>query len=162
MRSVQAKLTDEQQAQEALRALEHKAGSHQREPEQADPDGRESCTDDAVKLEGEILRRAGVYDDMAAKGRTLMDTYGEALGAKGIAHQIVGEPWLFDCVFAERAVVDYRGVLGGDSDLARTFNQSMRASGILKADAKLYTHAALTETDMDQIQTAIYTAAKAL
>lgn len=110
----------------------------------------------------EILRRPGVYDDMAAKGRALMDTYGEALGAKGIAHQIVGEPWLFDCVFAERAVVDYRGVLGGDSDLARTFNQSMRASGILKADAKLYTHAALTETDMDQIQTAIHTAAKAL
>lgn len=110
----------------------------------------------------EILRRPGVYDDMAAKGRTLMDAYGEALGAKGIAHQIVGEPWLFDCVFAPRAVIDYRGVLGGDADLARAFNASMRASGILKADAKIYTHAALTQTDMDQIQSAIHTAAKTL
>ena len=110
----------------------------------------------------EILRRPGVYDTMATKGRAIMDAYGEALGAKGIAHQIVGEPWLFDCVFAERAVVDYRGVLGGDADLARAFNQSMRASGILKADAKIYTHAALTDADMDQIHTAIHTAAKAL
>ncbi|MGB1157652.1 MAG: aspartate aminotransferase family protein, partial [Alphaproteobacteria bacterium] len=40
----------------------------------------------------EILRRPGVYDAMATKGRAIMDAYGEALGAKGIAHQIVGEP----------------------------------------------------------------------
>ncbi|MAV46548.1 MAG: aminotransferase class III-fold pyridoxal phosphate-dependent enzyme [Alphaproteobacteria bacterium TMED89] len=110
----------------------------------------------------EILRRDGMYDAMAAKGEVLMSTYGDALGAKGIAHQIVGEPWLFDCVFSPRAIEDYRGVLGGDGDLAKAFNASMRASGILKADAKIYTHAALTAADMDQIQSAIHTAARAL
>ena len=110
----------------------------------------------------EILRRDGTYEAMAENGRTLMAAYGEALGAKGISHQIVGEPWLFDCVFSERSVVDYRGVLGGDADLARAFNQSMRASGILKADAKIYTHAALTAEDMDRIVTAIHDAAAQL
>ena len=99
---------------------------------------------------------------MADKGRALMAAYGEALGAKGIAHQIVGEPWLFDCVFARSAVLDYRAVLRSDMGLAKAFNVSMRASGILKSDAKIYAHAALTDADMDQIVTAIHKAAKTL
>jgi len=53
-------------------------------------------------------------------------------------------------------------VLGGDADLARAFNQSMRQSGLLKADAKLYTHAALTDADMDQILGAVKKAAQSL
>lgn len=110
----------------------------------------------------EILRRPGVYDAMADKGRALMAAYGEALGAKGIAHQIVGEPWLFDCVYARSAVLDYRAVLRSDMGLAKAFNVSMRASGILKSDAKIYAHAALTDADMDQIVTAIHRAAKTL
>ena len=110
----------------------------------------------------EILRRPGMYEDMADKGQTIMNAYNEHLGAKGIAHQIVGEPWLFDCVFSERAVEDYRGVLGGNTTLAKAFNDSMRQSGILKSDAKLYTHAALTEGDMDQILSAVEKAAKSL
>ncbi|MGB1148181.1 MAG: aminotransferase class III-fold pyridoxal phosphate-dependent enzyme, partial [Alphaproteobacteria bacterium] len=110
----------------------------------------------------EILRRPGMYEDMADKGQTIMNAYNEHLGAKGIAHQIVGEPWLFDCVFSERAVEDYRGVLGGNTTLAKAFNDSMRQSGILKSDAKLYTHAALTDGDMDQILSAVEKAAKSL
>ena len=110
----------------------------------------------------EILRRPGVYDAMAAKGRAIMGAYTEHLGAAGIDHQIVGEPWLFDCVFSAHAVIDYRGVLGGDADLAKAFNRSMRQSGLLKADAKLYTHAALTDTDMDQILSAVKQAARSL
>ena len=110
----------------------------------------------------EILRRPGQYEAMADKGRAIMDAYSAHLGARGIAHQIVGEPWLFDCVFTDRAVQDYRAVLGGDASLAGAFNRSMRESGILKADAKLYTHAALTPEDMDQIVSAVETAAKSL
>lgn len=110
----------------------------------------------------EILRRPGMYEAMAAKGEVLIAAYQEALSAKGIAHQLVGEPWLFDCVFSPRAIHDYRGVLGGDADLAKAFNASMRASGILKADAKIYPHAALTEVDMDQITSAIHAAAQSL
>ena len=110
----------------------------------------------------DILRRPGMYEAMAAKGQAIMDAYAEHLSTAGIAHQIVGEPWLFDCVFSERAVTDYRGVLGGDADLARAFNQSMRQSRLLKADAKLYTHAALTDADMDQILGAVKKAAQSL
>ena len=39
---------------------------------------------------------------------------------------------------------------------------SMRQSGLLKADAKLYTHAALTDADMDQILGAVKKAAQCL
>ena len=103
-----------------------------------------------------------LYDTFVSDFKHKLNKLALAQLQVAVAHQIVGEPWLFDCVFSERAVTDYRGVLGGDADLARAFNQSMRQSGLLKADAKLYTHAALTDADMDQILGAVKKAAQSL
>ena len=88
----------------------------------------------------EILRRPGMYEAMAAKGQAIMDAYAEHLGAAGIAHQIVGEPWLFDCVFSERAVTDYRPSTGscprcGDAlDLASVKRDGVWYCGTACAD----------------------------
>ncbi|WFE90993.1 aminotransferase class III-fold pyridoxal phosphate-dependent enzyme [Roseibium porphyridii] len=110
----------------------------------------------------EILKRPGAYETIRKHGERLMAALTNALNGQGIAHQIVGDPVLFDVVFTDTPVKSYRDVLKGDADKAKVFNQSMRSSGILKPDSKLYTHLALTEADLVQTEAAMETAARAL
>lgn len=110
----------------------------------------------------EILKRPGAYETIRKHGERLMAALTNALNGQGIAHQIVGDPVLFDVVFTDTPVKNYRDVLKGDADKAKVFNQSMRSSGILKPDSKLYTHLALTEADLVQTEVAMETAARAL
>jgi len=110
----------------------------------------------------EILKRPGAYDMIRGHGERLMAAFAASLNGQGIAHQIVGDPVLFDVVFSDAPVKNYRDVLKGDAAKAKVFNQSLRASGILKPDSKLYTHLALTEADLQQTEAALETAAKAV
>ncbi|WP_298822015.1 aminotransferase class III-fold pyridoxal phosphate-dependent enzyme [uncultured Roseibium sp.] len=110
----------------------------------------------------EILKRPGAYEILKQHGERLMAALANALDGQGIAHQIVGDPVLFDVVFTDAPVKNYRDVLKGDAMKAKVFNQSMRSSGILKPDSKLYTHLALTEADLVQTEAAMETAARAL
>ena len=81
----------------------------------------------------EILRRPGTYERLFATGRTLMSALRGLLQRAGIAAQVIGEPPLFDVVFTDEDIRDYRGVLRGDASLLRRFNAKLRARGILKA-----------------------------
>ena len=45
---------------------------------------------------------------------------------------------------------------------SKKFNQIVREHGILKADAKLYTHLALTEEDLQRTENAFKNAAEAI
>ncbi|MBO6895472.1 MAG: aminotransferase class III-fold pyridoxal phosphate-dependent enzyme [Roseibium sp.] len=110
----------------------------------------------------EILKRPGAYDTIRGHGERLMAAFANALNSQGVAHQIVGDPVLFDVVFTENPVKNYRDVLKGDAAKAKVFNQSLRESGILKPDSKLYTHLALTEADLTQTEEALDRAARAL
>lgn len=107
----------------------------------------------------EILKRPGSYEQLRAKGQRLMDSFSTHLDGFGIPHQIVGDPVLYDVVFTEKPVRDYRDVLKGDARKATVFNQSLRASGILKPDSKLYASLALTDADIDETDAAIAKAA---
>lgn len=110
----------------------------------------------------EILKRPGVYDTIKGHGARLMAAFAKSLNNEGIAHQLVGDPVLFDVVFTDAPVKNYRDVLKGDAAKAKVFNQSLRASGILKPDSKLYAHLALTEADLQQTEAALEAAAKAV
>lgn len=110
----------------------------------------------------EILKRPGVYDTIKGHGARLMAAFAKSLNNEGIAHQLVGDPVLFDVVFTDAPVKNYRDVLKGDAAKAKVFNQSLRASGILKPDSKLYAHLALAEADLQQTESALETAAKAV
>ena len=76
----------------------------------------------------------------------------DPLTEHGIAHQIVGDPVLFDVIFTADPVLNYRDMKKADAAKANIFNAAVREKGILKPGAKLYPHLALTEADM--IQTA--------
>ena len=108
----------------------------------------------------EVLRRDGAYDTIIGHGERLMAAAKNSLDHHGIAHRIVGDPVLFDIVFTDQDVLDYRGTKMNDAKKASAYNASLRASGILKPAAKMYPHLALTEADLQQTEEALVTAAE--
>ena len=110
----------------------------------------------------EILRRPGNYDRLVAIGERLIGTTKDALTRAGVPFTICGDPTLFEVVFAEGPIVDYRGVLKGDADMAKRYNHTLRSNGVFKSDGKSYPSLALTEDDVSLVEAAIETAAKAL
>ncbi|WP_420333887.1 aspartate aminotransferase family protein [Roseibium sp.] len=110
----------------------------------------------------EILRRPGAYETIRKNGERLMAAYRTHLDGAGLAHQIVGEPFLFDVVFTDQPVKNYRDMFRNDADKAKILNRSLRAGGILKPDSKLYAHLALTEADLAQTEAALEAGAREL
>lgn len=76
--------------------------------------------------------------------------------------QLVGDPVLFDVIFTDQPVLDYRDLARADKALQARFNGVLRERGILKSPAKIYPHLALTEEGLQQTETAITAAAAAV
>src|SRR5437870_12814353 len=95
-----------------------------------------------------ILRRPGAYERIHATGRELMGALGDLLKRAGIAAQVTGEPPLFDVVFTDETIRDYRSTLSGDTELMRRFNALLRERGILKGESKYYISLAHTDQDI--------------
>lgn len=97
----------------------------------------------------EVLKRPGTYEGVFANGRKLMDTLSELLKKHRIKAQVIGEPPLFDIIFTDQPVKDYRDTLKADTALQKRFNQALRARGIMKGDSKYYVSVAHTQVDID-------------
>jgi len=106
----------------------------------------------------EVLRRPGTYEQAFATGQRLMDGLAHALAAAGLPAQVIGMPVLFDVIFATGPIVDYRATLRADTDAMRRFNQSLRASGVLKGDSKFYISTAHTDADIEHTLAAFQSA----
>jgi glutamate-1-semialdehyde 2,1-aminomutase len=72
----------------------------------------------------------------------------ERIRAAKIPAQVIGEPPLFDVIFAEGDIRDYRGTLRGDAKMMSSVNRSLLGSGILKGESKYYLSLAHTEADV--------------
>ena len=110
----------------------------------------------------EILRRDGAYKTLNANGERLIAMFTKHLSAHDIAHKIVGHPTLFDVVFTDKTVRDYRHVQQSDTMRNATFNTILRNEGILKSPGKTYASLALTEDDFQQTDHAITAAVRGL
>ncbi|MGQ3301669.1 aspartate aminotransferase family protein [Reyranella sp.] len=97
----------------------------------------------------EVLKRPGTYEGVFANGRKLMDTLSELLKKHGFKAQVIGEPPLFDIIFTDQPVKDYRDTLKADTAILKRFNQALRARGIMKGDSKYYVSVAHTQADID-------------
>ena len=97
----------------------------------------------------EILRRPGAYEQVFATGRTLMAALSDLLKRSGLKAQVIGEPPLFDIIFTDQPVKDYRDTLKGDAAMLKRFNQLLRARGIMKGESKYYVSLAHTQADVD-------------
>tara|TARA_R110002110_G_scaffold66224_10_gene181665 strand:+ start:1927 stop:3192 length:1266 start_codon:yes stop_codon:yes gene_type:complete len=110
----------------------------------------------------EILKRPGSYDHIFACGRTLMEALATHLGAAGIPHRVVGDPVMFDVVFVDHEVRDYRNIMKGNAARAAKFNSLIRERGILKSPSKHYISLALSDEDIAHTVNAIAESAKLL
>ena len=110
----------------------------------------------------EVLRRPGQYDKLRNIGAELQMMQAQALSALGIAHQICGDPTLFDIWFTDQPATNYRTAQHKDPALNATYNNVLRANGIFKAPGKLYPSLAVTEADLDQTRAAVQKAAEAV
>lgn len=67
----------------------------------------------------------------------------------GLAAQVSGEAPVFDIVFTDRPVVDYRATLTADRARIRAFNEACVRRGVVKAVNKIYVSLAHTDADVD-------------
>jgi glutamate-1-semialdehyde 2,1-aminomutase len=97
----------------------------------------------------EVLKRPGAYEQVFATGRELMAALGDILKKAGIPATVVGEPPLFDVIFTDQPIKDYRDTLKGDKAIATRFNKLLRERGIMKGESKYYVSLAHTRADID-------------
>jgi len=110
----------------------------------------------------EILRRPGTYEQLRQTGSTIMSMFEKRLGDAGIDHRIVGDPTLFDVVFTDRDVNNYRDVFTADTARNASFNKVLRENGILKSPGKCYPSMAIDAEDLALTDHAIEQAVAAL
>jgi glutamate-1-semialdehyde 2,1-aminomutase len=101
------------------------------------------------------LQQDGTYRHLFSTGRALRQGLADLLKQCGIPGQVVGEDPLFDVVFTDEPVSDYRGVLTQNRELLRRFNGELLTRGILKASSKMYMSVAHTATDVEQTLAAV-------
>lgn len=109
-----------------------------------------------------VLRQSGAYERVFKTGRTLMAALSEILARAGIKATVIGEPPLFDVVFTDQPIKDYRDTLKGDKAIATRFNKALRERGIMKGESKYYVSLAHTQADIDHTIGAWTEAAKLL
>ena len=110
----------------------------------------------------DILRRPGAYEMAYGLGLTLMEGLAKLLRDAGLPAQVVGEPVLFDVVFAEGPMQNYRDMTRADAAMQGHFNRHLRSRGILKGDSKYYISIAHTDEDIAHTLEAFEGAIKAL
>jgi len=106
----------------------------------------------------EILKREDAYETLRQTGRQLMTALETGARKAGLPATVVGDPVLFDIVFAAGPIHDYRDTLRANAGFQTAFNASLRQDGILKAPMKFYSSLAHTSEDIAQTEEAIATA----
>ena len=110
----------------------------------------------------EVLRREGNYERLINTGEKIMSLLSTQLDQSGHAYQISGDPTLFDVVFTETSLIDYRTSQTADTEKNARFNSALRDNGLLKSPGKLYSSLAITEADLKVTKEAISQAVKRL
>jgi glutamate-1-semialdehyde 2,1-aminomutase len=101
------------------------------------------------------LQAEGAYRQLFSTGHRLRRGLADLLAQYDIPGQVVGEDPLFDVVFTDEPVNDYRGVLTQNRELLQRFNAELLVRGILKGSSKMYLSLAHTSTDVEQTLTAV-------
>ena len=95
----------------------------------------------------EILKRPGAYERIFKTGRALMEGYADILKRARVKAQVVGDAPMFDVVFTDREVKDYRSAMGDEAAMKRC-NALLRERGILKGESKYYISLAHSDEDV--------------
>jgi glutamate-1-semialdehyde 2,1-aminomutase len=96
------------------------------------------------------LRRPGAYERLHRTGGRLREGLAAALRRHGLAAQVSGEPPVFDVLFTDRPIVDYRATLSADPSRIARFNAECLRRGLVKAVNKIYVSLAHGDQDVDE------------
>mgnify|MGYP005702437495 FL=1 len=110
----------------------------------------------------EILRRPGSYEKLRQNGQRIMDFASKELSENNIDFKVVGDQTLFEIIFTNEEILNYRDVQKNDLKIYSKFNQILKENGVFKPIGKMYISLSLTEDDFSQTQTAIAKAASEL
>ena len=97
-----------------------------------------------------ILNRPGTYERYYDTGKQLMNALSAKLDAHGLEAQVLGVPPMFDVMFADGEMRNYRDTLRSDATKTGKLNALVRERGILKADTKYYVSTAINDADIEQ------------
>ena len=97
-----------------------------------------------------VLREPGTYERLFATGARLKNALEELLRQAEVPAQVIGEAPMFDVVFTEHPVEDYRSALDRDRAKLMRFNSLLRARGIYKNDTKYYVSTVHGEAEAEQ------------
>ena len=97
-----------------------------------------------------VLRTPGAYERVSAIGGALMTGLADLVKKLGITAQIVGHPTVFDIVFTDTPIVDWRATLTNDVAKLKRFNEACLRRGVLKGASKIYVSCAHTEADVER------------
>ena len=110
----------------------------------------------------EILRRPGQYETLRSRGKQIIAAVEASLTKHGHDHVVTGDDVLFDVVFTDRPIVNYRDTTTGDKRKLAAFNDQLRKEGILKSHSKFYPSLVLTDADIEKTVAAIEVAAASI
>jgi glutamate-1-semialdehyde 2,1-aminomutase len=96
------------------------------------------------------LRKPGVYERVRTIGGALRSGLADLVKKTGVTAQVVGEPSVFDIVFTDVPIVDYRATLTNDAAKLRRFNAECLKHGVLKGHSKIYVSIAHDEADVEK------------
>ncbi len=95
------------------------------------------------------LRKPGAYDRLFATGTRLRDGLAALARKHGMPAQVSGEPPVFDIIFTDSSIVDYRATLTADRRRIALFNEECLKRGVVKAVNKIYVSLAHSDADVD-------------
>ena len=98
----------------------------------------------------EVLREPGTYERLFATGARLKGALEELLRQAEIPAQVLGDAPMFDVVFAEHEVEDYRSYLNRNHARLMRFNTLLRTRGIYKNHTKYYVSTVHGEAEVEQ------------
>ena len=110
----------------------------------------------------EILRRPGSYEKLRQNGQRIMDFASKELSENNIDFKVVGDQTLFEIIFTNEEILNYRDVQKNDLKIYSKFNQILKENGVFKPIGKMYISLSLTEADFSQTKMAIAKAASEL
>ena len=84
----------------------------------------------------EILRRPGSYEKLRQNGQRIMDFASKELSENNIDFKVVGDQTLFEIIFTNEEILNYRDVQKNDLKIYSKFNQILKENGVFKPIGK--------------------------
>ena len=109
-----------------------------------------------------VLKREKTYENLFRISNMIKEGLKKLLFEAGIPGQVLGEPPMFDTLFLEGEVKDYRDMMRRDVEKGARFVKLLRERGVYKNDAKFYVSTAHDEKDVDETLAAFRSAIKVL